>query len=115
MQTTQFRFIYLILSILILIAKFASDPLVTPCTKSPTTIFGRWSIAGNENNADITGCARVLEGGIQLVHGLRAESISHLWSIKCDSNGSVFLVTMIGDVLKCEMRYGRPDIAIKNR
>ena len=67
-------------------------------------MFAGGAISCDEHTSDITSLSRVIESDVQFINGLRAEGIQAFGSIKSDSNGSVGLRSMIGDV--CEVKFG---------
>ncbi len=56
----------------------------------------------------------MVEHGIQLVDGVRAERIAHLGPVECDADGALRDMTVVGDVGEVlEPRNGAPQFRIE--
>ena len=76
----------------------ASDALVTTGTKSPPAILGAWAIAGENHDAQPGGESGVVEGLVELVHGLGSKSVTHLGSVECDPRNRPISTLVIGHI-----------------
>ncbi len=64
----------------VLVAVLAADALIAPRAERPAAILRGRPVAGEQDATDVRRLARVVEGGRELVHGLRAERVPYLGS-----------------------------------
>ena len=82
----------------VLVARITSNSLVAPGAKRPDAVLWRWSISGQQHNANIAGSSGVLKGLVKLVYGLRSKSISNFWTRKANPHNTKGVVTVVADV-----------------
>src|SRR5690606_21666680 len=92
----------------VLVAVLAADALIAARTECPTAVFGGRTIARQDHGAHVARGARVLEGGVELVHGLRTKRIANLGAVEGHANGSELTGAMIGDIFERKSRYRVP-------
>ena len=93
---------------LVLVAVLAADALVSARAEGPPAVLGRGPVAGDEHAAHVGGHARMVERGVQLVHGPGAEGVAHLGPVEGDAHGALVHGPVVGDVLELEAVHGAP-------
>ena len=92
----------------VVVAVAAADALVTAGAEGPAAVLGGGAVAGEQYGAHVRGHAGVVEGAVELVHGVRAECVAHLGAVEGDAHGrqiaqnlAVFValnLAVVGDV-----------------
>ena len=92
----------------VLVAVPAADALVTARAERPAAVARRGAVAGEQHDADVTRRPGVVEGGEQLVDGVRAEGVAHLGAVERDAHGALIDGAVVGDVGERETGHRRP-------
>src|SRR5699024_2856444 len=86
----------------VLVAGAAADALVAAGAERPAAVLLRGAVAGDEDDSDVRGPARVVECAVELVDGVRAEGVAHLGAVEGDADDAVPAlrahVAVVGDV-----------------
>jgi hypothetical protein len=88
-------------------------PLVTAGTEGPTSVLGRGPVPGEEDTADIGGLPGMVEGGEELIDGVRPKGVSDLGSVEGDPDHTGVLGAVIGDVGEIEAGHHVPSTCIE--
>ena len=90
------------LTVGILVAGPAADPLVAAGTECPAAVLGARAVASEQHAPDVGAGAGVVEGSDQLVDGVRPEGVAHLGPVERDPHGSDVAGAVVGDVGETE-------------
>jgi hypothetical protein len=90
----------------VLVAGTSADPLVATGAERPLAVRGGRAVAGDEDDADIGGHPRVVEGPVELVHRVWPEGVEHLGPVERHADHSGLgvratlpgLAAVVGDV-----------------
>ena len=82
----------------VLVAVRAADALVAAGAERPPAVLRRRSVAGEQHAADVGRHAGVVEGGVQLVDGVRPEGVAHLRAVEGDAHGALVDGAVVRDV-----------------
>ncbi|SLC85326.1 Uncharacterised protein [Mycobacteroides abscessus subsp. massiliense] len=106
----------------VLISGAPPDALVAAGAECPAAVLGTGTVSGEQHRTHVGSHPCVIQGAVQLVHGVRAEGVAHLGAVERDPYGaclaspigSVFDVPVIGDVGQVlEPRYRLPARRVK--
>ena len=86
----------------VLVAVPTADPLVAAAAERPSPVLRRRAVAGEQHAPHIDRLAGVLEGGEQLVDGVRTEGVADLGAIERDPHGAVLDGAVVRDVRELE-------------
>ena len=95
------------------VAVTAADPLVAAGAERPSAVPRRRSVAGQEDAADVGRLACVVERGVELVDGVRAEGVAHLRPVERDPHGAEAAGAVVGHVGEREPAHGLPGAGIE--
>src|SRR5207248_603939 len=101
----------------VLVPGAAADPLIAAGAEGPAAVLGGRAVAGDQHAADVAGHARVVQGAVQLVDGVRAEGVPDVRAVERDAHGAfpgaVLDAAVIRDVGEVEARHGLPQSRIE--
>jgi hypothetical protein len=86
----------------------AADALIAAGAERPAAVARRRPVAGEQHDADVARRAGVLEGGEQLVDGVRAERVADVGAVEGDAHRALFDGAVVGDVGELEAGHRRP-------
>ena len=96
------------LALRVFVAVLAADALVAAAAKRPTTVLRRRAVAGEQDAPDVGRHAGVVERGVELVDGVRAERVADLRPVECDPHHADGDGAVVRDVGELEARDGGP-------
>ena len=96
------------LSFGVLVAVLAADALIAAAAERPSAILRRRAVAGEQHAADVGRHARVVERGVELVDGVRAEGVADLRPVEGDAHRADVVGAVVRDVGEVEARHRGP-------
>src|SRR5215470_4112042 len=95
-------------TLLVAVAVRPPDPLVTARAEGPAPVLGRRPVAGEQHTSNVGRLTGMVEGGAQLVDGVRPEGVAHLGAVERHPDGPLIHRPVIRDVGEVEARNGPP-------
>ena len=92
----------------------AADPLVAAGAEGPPAVLRRGAVAGQQHAAHVGGHPGVVERGVQLVHGVRAEGVADLGPVERHADGAGVHRAVVGDVGEGEPADRAPALRIED-
>ena len=95
----------------------AADALVAPGAEGPTAVLRRGAVSGQQDRADISGHAGVVERAVELVDSLRPEGVADLGPVEGDADRppiGTSAATVVGDVRQVEALHGFPAVGVED-
>ncbi|MDR6140565.1 hypothetical protein QE375_000119 [Microbacterium foliorum] len=82
----------------VLVAVAAADALVAAGAERPAAVLRTRTVARQQHRADAGVLPCVIERAVELVDGVRAEGVAHLWAVERDTGDSAVRADVGGDV-----------------